>query len=352
MTGSTNEGKLWGGRFAGGPSPELEALSRSTHFDWRLVPYDLAGSRAHANALHTAGLLTDDDHRTPARRTRRPGPGRRRGNAAPGPVRRGRARRPRAAAHRRGSVPRSVAGSAPAARATTRSRRCSRPTCATRRGRSRPVLLDLVDALVGPGARPPRRGHARPHPPPARTAGPAGPPPARPRLAAAPRRRPAARLGRARGRRTRRTAPGRWPAPASASTRGPWRRSSASPTRSANSIDGTAARDFVAEFAFVTAMTGIDLSRLAEEVVLWSTRRVRLRPARRRLVDRVEHHAAEEEPRHRRARPRQVRAPDRQPHRPARHAQGPAARLQPRPAGGQGAGLRLRRHPARRCSRR
>ena len=52
MTGSTNEGKLWGGRFAGGPSPELEALSRSTHFDWRLVPYDLAGSRAHANALH------------------------------------------------------------------------------------------------------------------------------------------------------------------------------------------------------------------------------------------------------------------------------------------------------------
>ena len=34
---STNEGKLWGGRFAGGPSPELEALSRSTHFDWRLA---------------------------------------------------------------------------------------------------------------------------------------------------------------------------------------------------------------------------------------------------------------------------------------------------------------------------
>ena len=54
---TTNEGKLWGGRFAGGPSPELEALSRSTHFDWRLVPYDLAGSRAHARALHTAGLL-------------------------------------------------------------------------------------------------------------------------------------------------------------------------------------------------------------------------------------------------------------------------------------------------------
>ena len=59
---ATNTGKLWGGRFAGGPSPELEALSRSTHFDWRLTPYDLAGSRAHANALHRAGLLVDADH--------------------------------------------------------------------------------------------------------------------------------------------------------------------------------------------------------------------------------------------------------------------------------------------------
>src|SRR6187431_2746929 len=59
MTGSTGEGRLWGGRFASGPSPALEALSRSTHFDWRLVPYDLAGSVAHANALHRAGLLIE-----------------------------------------------------------------------------------------------------------------------------------------------------------------------------------------------------------------------------------------------------------------------------------------------------
>jgi argininosuccinate lyase len=53
--------RLWGGRFAGGPSPELVELSRSTHFDWRLAPYDLRGSRAHAQVLHAAGLLTDDD---------------------------------------------------------------------------------------------------------------------------------------------------------------------------------------------------------------------------------------------------------------------------------------------------
>ena len=58
---ATNTGKLWGGRFASGPSPELEALSVSTHFDWRLVPYDIAGSQAHARALHAAGLLADDD---------------------------------------------------------------------------------------------------------------------------------------------------------------------------------------------------------------------------------------------------------------------------------------------------
>ena len=37
------------------------ALSRSTHFDWRLAPYDIAGSRAHARALHRAGLLTDPE---------------------------------------------------------------------------------------------------------------------------------------------------------------------------------------------------------------------------------------------------------------------------------------------------
>ncbi len=58
---TTNTGKLWGGRFASGPSPELEALSLSTHFDWRLVPYDLAGSRAHARALHAAGHLSSAD---------------------------------------------------------------------------------------------------------------------------------------------------------------------------------------------------------------------------------------------------------------------------------------------------
>jgi argininosuccinate lyase len=53
--------RLWGGRFAGGPSEALARLSVSVHFDWRLAPYDLAASSAHARVLHGAGLLTDGE---------------------------------------------------------------------------------------------------------------------------------------------------------------------------------------------------------------------------------------------------------------------------------------------------
>ena len=57
----TNEGALWGGRFSGGPSEAMVALSVSTHFDWVLAPYDVLASKAHAKVLHKAGLLSDDD---------------------------------------------------------------------------------------------------------------------------------------------------------------------------------------------------------------------------------------------------------------------------------------------------
>jgi len=53
--------RLWGGRFASGPSDAMAALSRSTHFDWRLAPYDLRQTRAHAHVLQRAGLLTDTE---------------------------------------------------------------------------------------------------------------------------------------------------------------------------------------------------------------------------------------------------------------------------------------------------
>lgn len=56
-----HENSLWGGRFGSGPSEALAALSKSTHFDWRLAEYDLAGTSAHAKALEKAGYLQDSE---------------------------------------------------------------------------------------------------------------------------------------------------------------------------------------------------------------------------------------------------------------------------------------------------
>ncbi|MEV4128912.1 argininosuccinate lyase [Nocardia sp. NPDC049707] len=61
QSGSTNEGALWGGRFASGPAAAMAALSKSTQFDWALAPYDIRASKAHARVLHKAGLLSESD---------------------------------------------------------------------------------------------------------------------------------------------------------------------------------------------------------------------------------------------------------------------------------------------------
>jgi argininosuccinate lyase len=52
---------LWGGRFESGPAEALARLSVSVQFDWRLAPYDLLASVAHARVLHQAGLLDDGE---------------------------------------------------------------------------------------------------------------------------------------------------------------------------------------------------------------------------------------------------------------------------------------------------
>ncbi len=52
--------RLWGGRFASGPSEAMANLSASIHFDWALAPFDIAQSKAHANVLYKAGLLSND----------------------------------------------------------------------------------------------------------------------------------------------------------------------------------------------------------------------------------------------------------------------------------------------------
>src|SRR5882762_8707581 len=53
--------RLWGARFKSEPSAALKALSRSDPSFFRLVPYDLAGSRAHARELQRAGILQADE---------------------------------------------------------------------------------------------------------------------------------------------------------------------------------------------------------------------------------------------------------------------------------------------------
>lgn len=64
---STPEGdgshKLWGGRFAAGPHPLLEAVNRSITTDFRLWPHDVRGSQAWALALHHAGVLSAEEQR-------------------------------------------------------------------------------------------------------------------------------------------------------------------------------------------------------------------------------------------------------------------------------------------------
>jgi len=57
-TDGTASHKLWGGRFAGGPAPALEAVNRSIDVDFRLWPFDLKLSIAWAAALVDAGVLT------------------------------------------------------------------------------------------------------------------------------------------------------------------------------------------------------------------------------------------------------------------------------------------------------
>jgi argininosuccinate lyase len=48
---------LWHGRFADGPDPALLALSVSIHFDRTLAEHDIRGSRAHVAGLHDAGIV-------------------------------------------------------------------------------------------------------------------------------------------------------------------------------------------------------------------------------------------------------------------------------------------------------
>ena len=265
----TNEGSLWGARFAGGPSPELQRLSKSTHFDWQLAPYDLAGSRAHARALAAAGYLepqeldrmltgldalearvlsgelvaadTDEDVHgaLEAALIAEVGP------ELGGELRAGRSRNDQIATLVRlylkdhaATIGRQLVHLIDALAAQADQHRTAIMPGRTHLQHAQPVLLAhhllahgwalsrdlerLVDWL--------KRADLSPY------GGGA--------LAGSTLGLDAASVARDLG----------LAAPAE------------------NSIDGTASRDVVAEFAFVAAMIGIDLSRIAEEVILWNTR--------------------------------------------------------------------------------
>ena len=265
----TNEGALWGARFASGPSPELAELSRSTQFDWILAPYDIAGSHAHAKALAAAGYLDADEEQkmhegldTVARKV------------ADGTV------VPTASDEDvHGALEQAlIAELGPELGGRLRAGRSRNDQIATF---VRMYLIDhakviardilrVIDALVAqaeahPEAILPGRTHLQ-H--------------AQPVLLAHHLQAHA------------------WPLVRDLERLVDWRvRAGVSPygggalagstlgldpdlvarelgldRPAENSLDGTAARDVVAEFAFITAIIGVDLSRLSEEIILWNTR--------------------------------------------------------------------------------
>ena len=267
---STNEGALWGARFASGPSDALAALSKSTHFDWRLVPYDLAGSKAHARVLHRAGLLTEAEQDALMAGLDRLGH-----RYAAGELRPDDSDEDVHGALERlllEEVGVELGGRLRAGR--SRNDQIATLFKAFLRDHARVVaglVLDLVDSLADQaeqhmGAVMPGRTHLQ-H--------------AQPVLLshhllahAWPLLRDVARLRDWDARVAVDSPYGAGALAGSSLGLDPQEvaRDLGFTDSSPNSIDGTAARDFVAEFAFVTAMTGVDVSRQAEEVILWATR--------------------------------------------------------------------------------
>ncbi|MDT0442844.1 argininosuccinate lyase [Streptomyces johnsoniae] len=270
MSGEQPEVRLWGGRFAHGPAEALEKLSASVHFDWRLAPYDIEGSRAHARVLHRAGLLTADElDRMLAGLDRLAADvedGSFTGTIADEDVH---------SALERGLLERV----GPDLGGKLRAGRSRNDQVATLfrmylRDHARIIgglVADLQEALIGladahPGVAMPGRTHFQ-H--------------AQPVLFAHHVLAHVQALSRDAERLRQ------WDARTAVSPYGSGALAGSSlgldpeavardlgfeGGSSANSIDGTAARDFVAEFAFITAMIGVDVSRIAEEIIVWNTK--------------------------------------------------------------------------------
>jgi argininosuccinate lyase len=259
---------LWGGRFSAKPADALAALSLSTHFDWRLARYDIRGSRAHARVLHAAALLDDDELTAMLDALDRLDADVDSGAFVPVPE-----DEDVHTALERGLIERA----GPELGGRLRAGRSRNDQIATLlrmwlRDAARRIAtgtLDVIDALLDQAE-----------------ADPDAPMPGRTHLQHAQPVLLAHHLGahvQALLRDVERLRD--WDARAALSPYGSGALAGSSlgldPAAVAaelgfdapveNSIDGTASRDFAAEAAFVLAMLAVDLSRIAEEIIIWST---------------------------------------------------------------------------------
>ena len=60
---ATKPAKPWGGRFTEATNGLVEEFTASVPYDWRLYPYDIAGSIAHATMLARTGIITKTESR-------------------------------------------------------------------------------------------------------------------------------------------------------------------------------------------------------------------------------------------------------------------------------------------------
>jgi argininosuccinate lyase len=61
MSNEQQSGKMWSGRFREPLDAEFEEWQRSIGFDWRLLPVEIAASKAHASALCAANVLSESE---------------------------------------------------------------------------------------------------------------------------------------------------------------------------------------------------------------------------------------------------------------------------------------------------
>ncbi len=107
-----------------------------------------------------------------------------------------------------------------------------------------------------------------------------------------------------------------------------------------NSMDAVADRDLRVEFAAACALAGVHFSRIAEDLILWSSAEFGFVAMPDAFATGSSLMPQKKNSGRLRAAAGQVGPPPGQPADPAHAREGPAAHLQPRPAGGQAAGLR------------